>query len=100
MCFQVAPRRREFAGGTDMPFQADATRERLTITVERDIFYLVVVDDVGLSSCIRIGIGLLFAGRACALDHCRVDDLEPAISLLTPLDEESSVVQLRFASTM
>ena len=65
-CLQFSPQHRRFASRTHMPFQADATRQRLTIPIERDIFYLVVVDDVGLSSCIRIGIELLFARRACA----------------------------------
>ena len=100
MCLQVAPQHRCFTGGTDMPFQADATRQRLMIPVKRDILYLVVVDDVGLSSRILVCIGLLFTGCARALDHCCVDDLELAVALLTPLDVESSVVQLRLGRPM
>ena len=95
MCLQVAPYARQFTGDTHMPFQADATCQRLTIPVKRYILYLVVVDDIGLSSCILVCIELLFTGCARTLDHCRIDDLELAIALLTPLDKESSVVQLR-----
>ena len=78
-----------------MPFQADTTRQRLTIPIKRYIFNLVVVDDIRLSSRIRIGIELLFTRCARTRDHCRIDDLELSIALLTPLDKESSVVQLR-----
>ena len=92
---QLSPQRRRFPNRTNMPFQADATRQRLTIPIKRYIFYLVVVYDVGLSSRIFIRIELLFARCACARDHCCVDDFELAVALLTPLDEESSVVQLR-----
>ena len=95
MCLQVSPRRRRFARSTDMPFQADATRQRLTIPVKRDVLYLVVVDDIRLCSRIRIRIELLFARGTCTGDHRGVDHLEIAVRLIAPLDEESSVVQLR-----
>ena len=52
-CLQFSPQHRRLTSRTHIPFQANATCQRLTITVERDIFYLVVVDDVGLSSRIR-----------------------------------------------
>ena len=78
-----------------MSFEADAVGERLTITVKRYVFNLVVVYDVRLSSSIREGIELLFAGCACARDHSSIDDLELTVALLTALDKESSVVQFR-----
>ena len=94
MCLQVSPRRRRFPRSTDMPFQADATRQRLTIPVKRDILYLVVVDDIRLRSRIRIRVELLLTCGASPRDHRRIDHLEIAVRLITPLDEESSVVQL------
>ena len=59
MCLQVSPQHRQFTSRTHMASQADATRQRLTIPIKRDILYLVVVDDIRLSSRIRIGIELL-----------------------------------------
>ena len=78
-----------------MPFEAGAEGERLTIAVKRYVFNLVVVYDVRLSSSIREGIELLFAGSACARDHGSIDDLELTVALLAALDKESSVIQLR-----
>ena len=78
-----------------MAFKADAVGKCLTIPVKRYIFNLVVVYDIGLSSCILIRIELLLTACTCALDHSCIDDFEFAVSLLTPLDKESSVVQLR-----
>ena len=78
-----------------MAFKADAVGQCLTVPIKRYIFNLVVVYDIGLSSCIRIHVELLLTGCTCALDHCRVDDFELSIALLTPLDKESSVIQLR-----
>ena len=78
-----------------MAFKADAVGKCLTIPVKRYIFNLVVVYDIGSSSCIVIRIELLLTDRACTGNHSCIDDFEFAVSLLTPLDEESSVVQLR-----
>ena len=49
----------KFTSSTDMPFQADATGQRLTVPIEGYVFNLVVVYDVWLRSCIRVGIELL-----------------------------------------
>ena len=78
-----------------MSFEAYGTGEGLTGTVYGDTFKLIVVDDIRLSSRIGVGIQLLFTGCACTRNHSCVDDLELAIFLLTSLDEESSVAQLR-----
>ena len=48
-----------------MPSQTNTLCQRPTIPVKRDILYLVVVDDIRLSSRILVGIELLFTGRAC-----------------------------------
>ena len=55
---------RQFTSSTHMPFQADTTRQRLTVPIKRDILYLVVVDDIRLSSRILVCIKLLLTGRA------------------------------------
>ena len=49
----------KFSSGSDMPFEADAVGERLTVPVKGDVFNLVVVYDVGLSSRIGVCIELL-----------------------------------------
>ena len=78
-----------------MAFKADAVGKRLTIPIKRDIFYLVVIDNIQLSSRIRIRIELLLTGRARARDHYGIDNLELSITLPTPLNKEPSVIQLR-----
>ena len=78
-----------------MSLQADATCQRLTIPIKRNILYLVVVDDIRLRSRIRVGIELLLTTCARTRNHRRIDDLKLTIALVTPLDEEASVVQLR-----
>ena len=59
-----------------MALEADALGKCLTIPVKRYIFNLVVVYDIGLSSCIVIRIELLLTDCTCALDHSCIDDLE------------------------
>ena len=56
---QFTPCRGKFASGADMPLEANTAGERLTVPIEGDVFNLVVVYDVWLSSCIRVGIELL-----------------------------------------
>ena len=53
LCLQFTPQHRRFTSRTHIPFQADTTRQRLTIPIKRYIFNLVVVYDIRLSSCIR-----------------------------------------------
>ena len=78
-----------------MSFKAYGAGESLTGPVYRDTFQLVIVYDVRLSSRIGVGIQLLFTRCACTRNHRRIDDLELSVPLVTPLDEESSVAQLR-----
>ena len=84
----------KFTSGTDMSFEADTAGERPTVSIERDVFKLIVVYDVRLCSCILIGIELLLTRCAGTCDDSRIDDLELIVFLITPFDEESRVVQL------
>ena len=78
-----------------MPFEATHA-ECLTGTVYGDTFKSVVVDELRFCGLIGVGIGLPFAGCACARDYSRIDDLELTVSGCASFDVEACTVHLRF----
>ena len=93
--FHIAPRRRELARSVDVAPKMRGAQSRAR-AIQGDIFYLVIVDDVGFRRGVRPGVGVLFSrGAVCGDDAFEIDDCELAGLCFTPQYIEACVVQFR-----
>ena len=69
--------------------------QQRAIAIQRYIFYLVVVNNIGFRSRIREGIHMLLTRRAMTrYDTFHIDDFKHTRFAFTPQNVETSIVQL------